>query len=236
MIDPKSFQSCYDLFREYGVSLDTDQYEKLCKYEQMLVEESVRQNVTAVREPEQIWVRHFLDSAMLLQYIPDHATVLDMGTGGGIPAIPLAIMNPSLNVTMLDSELRKIEFCRNVISSLGLDAAAVNGRAEEFARDPIYHEQFDIVVSRAMANGSVLTELSVGFLKTGGKLYAMKGKQYEPETERFASAASVLCCSVNETISYSVCGEQKYLICVQKDSETPLQYPRRYAKIKRSPL
>ena len=236
MIDPKSFQSCYDLFREYGVSLDTDQYEKLCKYEQMLVEEFVRQNVTAVREPEQIWVRHFLDSAMLLQYIPDHATVLDMGTGGGIPAIPLAIMNPSLNVTMLDSELRKIEFCRNVISSLGLDAAAVNGRAEEFARDPIYHEQFDIVVSRAMANGSVLTELSVGFLKTGGKLYAMKGKQYQPEHERFSEAAEKLFCLMDEPLSYTIENEQKYLIFLRKQQETPAQYPRRFAKIKRSPL
>ena len=236
MINPKQYESCKSLFSEYGIVLEEEQYQKLHKYEQMLIEESGRQNVTAVREPAEIWVRHFLDAAYLLRFLPAHGNLLDIGTGGGIPAIPLAIMQPGLAVTMLDSEHNKIAFCESVIAALSLSAKAVSCRAEELAHDPQYREQFDEVVSRAMANGSMLSELSVPFLKVNGYLLAMKGKQYDPETERFASAAEKLGCTCEKPHAYTLCGEQKYLIRVTKTGTTPSQYPRRFAKIKRSPL
>ena len=236
MIEPRQYESCRSVFGEYGIALTEEQYQKLRIYEQMLVDESSRQNVTAVREPAEIWIRHFLDAVYLLRFLPEQGDLLDMGTGGGIPAIPLAIMRPKLHITMLDSEHNKIAFCTAVIERQGLNASAVTGRAEELAHDPVYREQYDVVVSRAMANGSMLTELSVPFLKVNGTLISMKGKQYDPETERFASAADILGCRCEEPIGYSLYGEQKYLILLRKCTATPAQYPRRFAKIKRSPL
>ncbi len=183
----------------------------------------------------EIWERHFLDSAYLLKILTS-GRIIDIGTGGGIPAIPLAILNPSLQITMLDSELRKIEFCQCAVQELGLHAEAVCGRAEELARLPEYTQQFDYAVSRAMASGNVLTEFAAGFLKVGGKLIAMKGRQYAPETERFHEAAAVLGFSVLSETQYVLENETKILIVLQKNKETPAQYPRRFAKIKRSPL
>ena len=236
MIDPADYKSCRDQFAAYQIELLHEQYEKLRVYEEMLIDESQRQNVTAIREVSEIWVRHFLDSAYLLRFLPDHGELMDIGTGGGIPAIPLSIMKPDLQVTMLDSEHNKIDFCQKVIDRLDLHAKAVSGRAEELAHDSDLREQYDIIVSRAMANGSMLTELSVPFLKTGGMLIAMKGKQYDPEKERFASAAEQLLCSCDDAYSYTIEGEQKRLIRVIKNQLTRQQYPRRFAKIKRNPL
>ena len=236
MIDPTQYSSCRDLFAEYQITLTNAQHEKLRIYEEMLIEESERQNITAVRGSSEIWIRHFLDAAYLMRFLPAEGAVLDIGTGGGIPAIPLAIMRPALTVTMLDSEHNKIAFCQRAVDRLQLHASAVSGRAEELAYNPQYRGQFDAAVSRAMANGSMLTELSVPFLKLDGYLLAMKGKQYDPETERFGSAAAALGCSCDEPLGYMLCGEQKYLIRVHKNAKTPEQYPRRFAKIKRSPL
>lgn len=229
------FETCAALFAQNDLELTADAYEQLNLYAQMLLEESQYQNVTAVRTEDEIWSRHFLDSAYLLQFL--HAgTVIDIGTGGGIPAIPLAILNSALHVTMLDSELRKITFCSRVIAQLGLSSQAVCGRAEELAKDPQYRAQFDFAVSRAMASGSMLTELAVPFLKVGGTLLAMKGRQYDAAAERFSEAAAALGCGCEPAHRYTLCGEEKYLIALHKMQETPAAYPRRFAKIKRTPL
>ena len=231
-----SFAECSALFQKYDIALDENQYARLQKYADMLLDESTRQNVTAVRTRPEIWVRHFLDSAYLLRSLPESGSLLDIGTGGGIPAIPLAILRPSLSVTMLDSEMRKIDFCAAAVSELGLSAKAVCARAEELAQDQQFREQFDLVVSRAMASGSMLSELGVPFLKVGGNLFSMKGRTYDPESERFASAAASLKCELLPVTEYQLEGEIKHLICLHKSAETPVQFPRRFAKIKRSPL
>ena len=236
MIDPHSYESCKSVFAEYDIQLTEKQYDKFSIYADMLMEESKYQNVTAIRELPDIWIRHFLDAAYLLRFLPDSANILDMGTGGGVPAVPLAVMQPGLHITMLDSELRKIEFCQRVIEKLGLDAAAISGRAEELAHNSDYRGKFDVVVSRAMANGSMLTELSVPFLKTDGFLLAMKGSQYDPAVERFEPAAEAIGAAVVYAEPYLICGEQKHLVRVQKTADTPERFPRRFAKIKRSPL
>lgn len=229
------YSSAAGLFERNGLWLKQGAYDLLDQYAHCLIQESEVQNVTAVRTLPEIWSRHFLDSAYLLQYLPE-GNVIDIGTGGGIPAIPLSIMGKNLHITMLDSELRKIEFCSRVIETLGITAKAVCGRAEELARLPEYENQFDYAVSRAMANGSMLTELSVRFLKVGGRLIAMKGRQYDAESERFHEAADALGCHIESEESYTLDGEQKHLIILVKDTETPSQYPRRFAKIKRNPL
>ncbi len=225
------------LFAKYQISLSENQYRLLDAYAKLMISESKFQNITAVTDYQEIWIRHFLDSAYLLQFLPNSRRLIDIGTGAGIPAIPIAIFRPDLQVYMLDSEERKVDFCRKVVSDLGLSAECICGRAEELAKSASYRATFDAATSRAMANGSMLTELSVPFLKIGGKLYAMKGKNYDASVERFAEASEALSAHIELPIqSYEIEGECKHLICVTKMSDTPEQYPRRFAKIKRNPL
>ncbi|MCQ2417044.1 MAG: 16S rRNA (guanine(527)-N(7))-methyltransferase RsmG [Oscillospiraceae bacterium] len=236
MLNPTDFFSCKNAFQTLNVNLTNDQYQKLTIFQQMMTEELKIQNISTIKDPDEIWIRHFLDSAVLLDYLPQHARVLDMGTGGGIPAIPLAILNPSLNITMLDSELRKVEFCNKVIDKLQLNSITLCGRAEEICKQEQYYEKYDYVVSRAMAAGSMLMELSCQYLKVGGFLISMKGKNYDAQTERFAQASEKLGFTVESTIPYVLDEENKFLIIAKKHSHTEEIYPRRFAKIKRSPL
>ena len=233
------FDTYCKLFSMYQLDLSSEQYELLSAYARLLHDEAAIQNVTAVSDVSEIWVRHFLDSAYLLRHIPSEvSSVIDIGTGGGIPGIPLSILRPDLDVTLLDSELRKIEFCTIVVQELGLSSRVhpLCGRAEELAKSADYREKFDMAVSRAMANGSMLTELSLPFVKVGGVLLAMKGRGYDPTVERFAEAAPLVGGIACEPVPYTLESEQKYLICVKKQSPTPPQYPRRFAKIKRQSL
>ncbi len=230
------FTACASLFSRYHLSLSMECYEKLNRYAQMLTDESRVQNVTAVHGNSDIWCRHFLDSAYILNRFPDGASVIDIGTGGGIPGIPLAILNPTLQITLLDSELRKIEFCERAIAALELSVRAICGRAEELAASAAYREQYDFAVSRAMAAGSMLSELAMPFLRVGGTLIAMKGRNYDPNFERFESAIPLLGGVLHEAEQYSIEGEQKALIAADKIEPTDLKYPRRFAKIKRNPL
>lgn len=237
-MDDVMFRQKAALFQKYGVDLSAGSAAKLEEYARLLIEESKVQNVTAVSNEPDIWIRHFLDSAYILRYLPDEKTdLIDIGTGGGVPGIPLSILRgDSLSALLLDSELRKIEFCTRVVGKLALNAAARCARAEELAHDDKLRGAFDIAVSRAMTNGAVLCEMAIPFLKVGGKLLAMKGKSFSDENEGFARAAEKLGAHVAEVTRYSIEDEEKYIIVVRKDMDTPSQYPRRFAKIKRSPL
>lgn len=236
MSEKMTYNDANAMFSRNHIELTEQAYHQLSKYAALLIEESNIQNVTAVRTEKEIWERHFLDSAYLLQYLEPNQQIIDIGTGGGIPAIPLAIMNETLQITMLDSELRKIEFCQRTIAALGIKAKAICGRAEELAQKPEYRAKFDIAVSRAMCSGSMLTELAIPFVKTDGALLAMKGRQYEQEAAGFTSAASKLGCTVESVQKYELENEEKHLVTVRKNAETPSQFPRRFAKIKRLPL
>ena len=234
MSDNLSFKEATALFAKYQITLGEEQYELLSKFAELLHDELSRQNISAVRTIPEMWTRHFLDSAFLLSYIRQDATVIDIGTGGGIPGIPLAIFGRQC--VLLDSELRKIEFCQRVINTLDLSAKAISARAEELAADSDYREHFDFVVSRAMANGSMLCELALPFVRVGGSLIAMKGRAYSEEEERFTSAVPKLGGTLREPVPYTLEGEKKYLIIAEKTSSTSAQFPRRFAKIKRQPL
>ena len=231
------FHSANALFAKYQINLTQDNYDKLAKYADLMISELQYQNITAVRDIQEIWVRHFLDSAILCKFFPEKAfSVIDIGTGGGIPGIPIAILCPHANITLLDSELRKIEFCQKVVSEIGLSVSCVSARAEELARNESYREHYDFAVSRAMTTGTVLSELSLPFLKVNGQLVAMKGKNYDPAVERFDESAAVLNARVETLLDYQIENEPKKLIFVLKTDHTPDIYPRRFAKIKRQPL
>ena len=234
MLDAVKYDDCAALFRRYDIELSESAYITFSEYLELL--RSAGQNLTAVREPDQIWIRHFLDSAFISRYIGRDSSLLDIGTGGGIPAIPLAILRHDLHISMLDSENSKIEFCREVIQTLHLNCQAICARAEELAHDVSYRENYDYAVSRAMSQGSMLSELALPFVKPGGSLIAMKGRSFDDSIERFTEAAEALGAERPEYISYEIENERKTVVITRKSVETPAIFPRRYAKIKRNPL
>ena len=237
MANELNFADAQMLFHKYDIYLTESQYNHLAQFAELMVKESETQNITAVRTIPEIWTRHFLDSAFLCKYLPKTAfSVIDIGTGGGIPGIPIAILLNHAHVTLLDSEHSKIAFCQSVVNKLGLSVHCVSERAEELAKLSSYREQFDCAVSRAMTIGSILSEMALPFLKTNGTLYAMKGRNYDPEVERFESACEILHGKMDSLIQYQIEDEPKNLISIQKLEETPAQYPRRFAKMKRNPL
>ncbi|MBQ8920883.1 MAG: 16S rRNA (guanine(527)-N(7))-methyltransferase RsmG [Oscillospiraceae bacterium] len=231
-----NFEQIRALFAWYEIALSEESFRLLQEYAALMWTESGIQNVTAASTLSDIWTRHFLDAAYILRYLRDDAAVIDLGTGGGIPGIPLAILNPSLHLTLLDSEQNKISFCKMAAVRLGLQIETVCARAEEYVRGDGVRASFDYAVSRAMANGSVLSELAFPFLKQNGMLLAMKGRSFDMESERFDSAAKALGGEAPEVLRYTLEGEDKVLVLMRKTAPTPEQYPRRYAKIKRSPL
>lgn len=233
-----SYSDANRLFSRYHIALTSLQYERFSTYARLLSTESTVQNVTRVSQVSDIWERHFLDSAYLLRYLDDmnQKSLLDLGTGGGFPGIPLAIMCPSLSVTLLDSEERKLDFCNKVVKELGLSAKCLYGRAEELAKKVEYRETFDYVASRAVANGSMLCELALPFLKINGTFFAFKGSGYDQTVERFHEAAAAMRAEPPEAVDYELEGVQKHLIMIGKSTSTASIYPRRFAKIKRSPL
>ena len=232
----ESMDSIKALFARYEILLRDDAFRKLEQFADLLRSESTIQNLNAASTLSDIWTRHFLDAAYVLRYLREDASVIDIGTGGGIPGIPLAILNPNLRMTLLDSEMNKVQFCKTAAQKLGLQIETVCCRAEEYVRQEGVRETYDFAVSRAMASGSMLSELSLPFLKVNGALIAMKGRSFDMAAERFDSAANALGGDVPQMIRYTLEGEDKVVVCVTKSAPTPEQYPRRFAKIKRSPL
>ena len=194
------------------------------------------QNLSAINNPHDIWIRHFLDSAILIHHFPQNANIIDIGTGGGIPGIPLAVFRPDLHITLLDSELSKIDFCKKAVDALSLECETLAARAEDIGHDAEFRERFDFAVSRAMAQGSMLCELSLPLVKPNGALIAMKGRAFDLIAERFTSAAEALNAEQPVVLEYQLEGELKYLVTVRKSGPSPEKYPRRFAKIKRDPL
>lgn len=225
-----------ELFSRYGIFLTEEMIRRADLYISALQSENLRQNLTKITDYDEVWVRHILDSAMLLRFLPDHSRILDLGTGAGIPGIPLMILNPTLEITLMDSEQSKIAFCEQVLASVIGKGSAICGRAEDMAKSAHLRGKYDYVVSRAMASGSMLSELGLPFLKVGGSLLAMKGRQFDDAVERFTSAASVLGGDPPVITQYTVEDEVKTLVSIRKIAETPEKYPRRFAKIKREPL
>lgn len=231
----------YQLLAEHGFSLTETQKNQFHRYFQLLVEWNQKINLTAITEENEVYLKHFYDSlAPILQgYISNESlSLLDIGAGAGFPSLPMKILFPNLQVTIIDSLNKRIQFLTLLAEELGLDNVSFyHGRAEDFAHDKLFRAQFDIVTARAVARMQVLAELTVPYLKINGKLIALKASQAEDELAQAQNALTLLFAKVIENIDYSLPnGDPRTLTLVEKKKETPNKYPRKAGVPNKRPL
>lgn len=208
-------------------------------YARLLVEWNEKMNLTAITEEKEIAVKHFIDSLSVLTctQISEGAKIIDIGTGAGFPGIPLKIMRPDLQLTLLDSLNKRLLFLDEVCRTLSLKAELLHARAEEYGQKPEYREQYDYAVSRAVANLPSLCEYCIPYIKVGGQFIAMKGPDGESELKAAAAAVRLLGCQKTTVHSLILPDESvRTVICLTKHSSTPVRYPRRGVKIAKQPL
>ena len=214
--------------------------EELERYGQLLLEKNQVMNLTAITEPDQVARLHMLDCAALAVFCDlEGKRLLDVGTGAGFPGMVLNILVPSLDVTLLDSLNKRLDWLNEVRISLGLTGIrTVHARAEEQSGDPDFREGFDFVTSRAVANLQMLSELCLPYVKVGGTFLAMKSVDSGEELEAAERAIDTLGGQVSGVKDYVIPGTdvRHRLILIKKIKETPKKYPRPFAKIKKNPL
>ncbi len=198
-------------------------------------------NLTAITEPGAVILLHYLDSLTVAPFIPCGARVADVGTGAGFPALPLAIARPDLSILALDSTDKRVRYVKETAALLSLNnLSTLSARAEEAGHDPLYRERFDVVVSRAVAAFPPLAELSLPFLRTGGRFLAMKGKRGREEADEGKNTVKTLGGEIAEIRPFSLCRgentEDRVFIVTAKTRSTSPLYPRTWAKILKKPL
>lgn len=208
--------------------------DKFEKYGQMLIETNKKFNLTTIDEPDQIKIKHFEDSLTIESYINEGMKVLDIGSGAGFPGIPLRI-EKDFDLTLIDSVNKKVNFMNQVIEELDLkNTRAIHVRAEDFAKE--HREEFDMVISRAVANLSTLSEYGLPFLKVGGIFIAMKGPKAEEEYEDAKNALKILGGELINIDSMDLHGNTRKNILIKKVRSTKKKYPRGKNLPKKNPL
>lgn len=228
---------------DLGVVLDDSHSAQFDRYATLLVQWNERMNLTGITDPYGIVVRHFIDSLTLVPLLPEGASLIDVGTGAGFPAIPAAIARPDLRVTLLDSLQKRLSFLDAVCDELGLSCQTVHARAEDGAQQATLREQFDVATARAVAGLGTLCEYCVPFVKTGGCFVALKGPESDNEMACAVKAATALGAVHKETRRLRVPASprpdedvlDRRLIVFDKITPTPKRYPRPAAKIKKHP-
>ena len=232
-----------------GIILTDKQQEQMFLLAERLVEVNQVMNLTAITDEDGIILRHLVDSLLISEYFEPNSTIIDVGCGAGFPSLPLAIVRPDLKITALDSTEKRIRYVDETASLLGLsNVNAVAARAEEFANKPECREKFDYATARAVASLPILCELTIPFVKLGGKLVAMKAKGASEEFELSRSAIRQLAGtsslsgtqliekSLHGSINGEIICENRTVVVMKKLSGTPKQFPRKFAQIKKNPL
>ena len=221
--------------RQLGIELNARQVKQFELYYQKLIEWNKKINLTAITDYQEAQVRHFLDSITVISALTTEEmnqasfSIIDIGTGAGFPGIPLKILLAKPRLVLIDSTAKKAAFLRYITQELGLDnVEIVCGRAEEIAHLPLYRQQFDLVVSRAVASLPALVELALPFCRIGGKFVAQKKGEVEQEINRAGKAIEALGGKLDQTkrIELEELSDERYLVIIDKIDSTPEKYPR----------
>ena len=228
---------------EFQIQISQSQQRQFIDYFKVLSEWNSFMNLTAISEFEDVLKKHFVDSISLVKAVPNLAgqafSLIDVGTGAGFPGIPLKICFPDLEVTLLDSLNKRTQFLNEVIRSLDLkNIAVVHGRAEDFARKGQLRESFDLAVSRAVANLSVLSEYCIPFVKKGGYFISYKSERLSEEFDSAKKAIQVLGGKYERQVEFNLPNSDIYrnLVVIKKEKSTPLKYPRKAGLPSKEPI
>ena len=226
---------------DLGFPLTDRQKEQYERYFELLVEWNEKINLTAITDKDEVYLKHFYDSiAPILQGLIENQPIrlLDIGAGAGFPSLPMKILFPDLDVTIIDSLNKRINFLHLLAEELGLSGVHFyHGRAEDFAQDKSFRAQFDLVTARAVARMQVLSELTIPYLKVGGRLLALKASNAPEELEEAKNALNILFSKVEDNLQYELPnGDPRYITVVEKKKETPNKYPRKAGMPNKRPL
>lgn len=223
----------------YGVDLDEKALDRFDIYARLLVDWNEKINLTAITEPDEIVIKHFVDSLTVFSAIdiPEGARVIDVGTGAGFPGVAMLIARPDLDITLMDSTNKKLNVIRDILENIGLEANVVHKRAEEAGQSKDFRESYDFATARAVSNLRDLSEFCLPFVKVGGTFISMKSAKADEEIEEGKKAISVLGGTIKEkkTFSLEAAGERT-VILIKKSSSTPAKYPRPSAKMAKNPI
>lgn len=222
-----------------GIDITDEKLSALEKYAELLKEWNEKMNLTAITDDEGIAVKHFIDSMTILKHNKPKPgdKVIDIGTGAGFPGIPLKILEPQIELTLLDSLNKRLVFLDAVCTELSIKAELLHSRAEDGARTEEHREQYDIVVSRAVAALPALCEYCLPYVRVGGYFLAMKGPDAEEELHQAENAIRLLGGKTDTIDSLTLPdGSERNIIRIIKSSPTPEKYPRRGTKINKNPL
>lgn len=229
--------------KELDLEISEEQLDQFESFMELMLEWNEKINLTAITDPDEVAIKHFIDSLIPLQYQEkyklDLSYTMDMGTGGGFPGIPLKIMRPEMHSVLADSLNKRIKYLQVVADELGFSGIQpVHGRAEDLGKDTEYREQFTVVFSRAVAAMNILAEYCLPFVQEGGHFVALKGSNFTDELEEAQKAVRVLGGEIVgiEELELPVIHDPRTLVFVKKVKKTPKIYPRQAGKPKRQPL
>lgn len=225
--------------KKIGILLNEEQVEQFYIYMELLLEWNKKINLTAITNPEEIILKHFIDSLTIAKEIEKNAKIVDVGTGAGFPGVPLKIIRRDIEITLLDSLNKRILFLQEVIQQLKLTKVEViHSRVEDFGKDKKYRDTFDYSVSRAVANLAILTEYLIPLVRLKGYCICMKGANVEEEIQQSKNAITILGGKIDKIDKFQLPDSDmdRNIIKIQKIKSTPLKYPRKAGMPAKSPI
>lgn len=225
--------------KEISIEFSNIQIEKFYKYMNLLIEWNEKINLTAITEPKEIIIKHFIDSLTVLKDIKGKNTLVDVGTGAGFPGIPLKIMDEEIKITLLDSLNKRINFLNEVINQLDLkNIETIHSRVEDAGKNKKYRERFDIATARAVANLATLSEYMLPLVKVGGKSICMKGSEVSEELQNSKKAISILGGEIENIDNFQLpkSDMMRNIVIIKKVKNTPNKYQRKPGTPSKEPI
>ena len=229
----------YNTIKPFEINVDEDAFSRLDTFAEMLIETNKSFNLTAIKEPDDVTVKHFADCLSIFKYvdIPENAKIIDVGTGAGFPGLVLKLYRPDIQMTFLDSTKKRLGFIENVLNECGIKGDILHMRAEEAAQLSKYREKYDFATARAVAALPVLSEYCLPFVKVGGSFVSMKSAESNEEISEAKKAINILGGKIEEDILFDLVENMpRRIIRIKKNSQTPTKYPRPSAQISKKPL